>query len=121
MILAREQSEVVARMTAPPVHHEPIVVISLPASAMIKAPRLLCHIVPAMVVSCSCPAPAANAFIIAAAAPTAIFERTQFLQHFAVIPDFIKGRIMHITQLHIEVSTGLNLAPRADDAIAESR
>ena len=121
MILAREQSEVVARMTAPPVHHEPIVVISLPASAVIKAPRLLCHIVPSMVICRPCPAPAANALIVATAAPTAIFERTQFLQHFAVIPDFIKGRIMHIAQFHIEVSTGLNLAPRTDDAITEPR
>ena len=121
MILAREQSEVVARMTAPPVYHEPIVVISLPASAMIKAPRLLCHIVPAMIVCGSCPASAANAFIIAAATPAAIFERAQFLEHFAVLPDFIKGRIVYIPQLHIEVSTGLNLAPRADDAITEPR
>ena len=87
---------------------------------MIETPRLLRHIVPAMVISRSSPAPATNALIVAAAAPAAIFERTQFLQHFAVIPDFIKGRIMHIAQFHIEVSAGLYLAPRADDTIAKA-
>ena len=74
-----------------------------------------------MVICRPCPAPAANALIVATAAPTAIFERAQFFEHFAVLPDFIKGRIVYIPQFHIEVSTGLNLAPRADDAIAESR
>ena len=122
MILAREQSEVVASLTAPPCHHESDRGNQqlLPASAMIKTPRLLRHIVPAMVISRSSPAPAAYAFIIAAATPAAIFERAQFLEHFAVLPDFIKGRIVYIPQLHIEVSTGLYLAPRADDAIAKA-
>ena len=123
MILAREQSEVVASLTAPPCHHESDRGNQqlLPASAMIKTPRLLRHIVPTMIVRCSGPAPAADAFIITAAAPAAIFKRAQFFEHFAVLPDFIKRRIVYISQLHIEVSAGLYLAPRTDDAIAEPR
>ena len=87
---------------------------------MIQAPRFFGHVVAAVIIGRSGPAAAAHALVTASTAAAAILQRPQFFKHFTVTPDFIKRRVMHVAQFHIQIRTGLNLAARTDDTIAQT-
>ena len=93
---------------------------SLPFSSMIQAPRLLCHIIPLMIICRPGTAAAAGPLILTAAAASGILQGAQLIQHLTVLPYLIKRRLAHIPQLHIEISTRLHLAPWANYTISRS-